>query len=166
MQFPWMTIPQNNIIHIQCSCGTNLTPYGDVHTLSHMSLADFAACVVDHHMPTKREASCLQQQSVSALDTHTSCHPKVLISSAAHYSTKPFYGHLYLHILQLRSNQHGDTFTYKTGTSLHVCISVCVSSDVVACEPECDKIIKILLAVQEASNYKQAYFSTQLKLTN
>lgn len=34
--------------------GPSLTPYRDVHTLSHMSLADFAACVLSPYANKKR----------------------------------------------------------------------------------------------------------------
>ena len=35
-----------HLIPNQLSGGTNLTPYRDMHTLSHMSLADFVACAL------------------------------------------------------------------------------------------------------------------------
>lgn len=61
-----------HIIQVRLSSGANLTPDRDVHTLSHMSLTDFAACVLITICQLKRQASCLQQQTVCALDTHTS----------------------------------------------------------------------------------------------
>lgn len=51
---------------------------------------------------------------------------------------------------------------------LHVCIHVyvCVCVSRHAVEPGWDEPMKILLTVRGVSNYKQAYFSVQLKLTN
>lgn len=56
--------------------------------------------------------------------------------------------------------------TLQVTPELFACVCVCESRSAVACEPGWDKVMKILLPVQGASNYKQAYFSIQLKLTD
>lgn len=94
-------------------------------------------------------------------------HPHIMPSQSANisYSTlqSPFIG---IYIYTYCSSEATNTVTPLRTKQEHLCMCVSVCEQAVACEPEWDKIIKILLTVQEVSNYKQAYFSTQLKLTN
>lgn len=46
MYFPDDKNVTKHRIQVHLSGGANLTPYSDVHILSHMSLADFGACVL------------------------------------------------------------------------------------------------------------------------
>lgn len=48
-----------------------IAPHTETCIPSHTCHWQILQHVCNHHMPTKREASCLQQQTVSASDTHT-----------------------------------------------------------------------------------------------
>ena len=148
-----------------------ISPHTETCIPSHTCHWQILQHVCNHHMPTKREASCLRQQTVSASDTHTSCRPKwAPVSSPPHYK-KP--------LLQAFISTRTESCTSETTSArppgvgapnlwprvahsrqnyLHVCA--------VACEPERDAVMKILSTAHGVSNYKQAYFSIQLKLTD
>ena len=146
-----------------------ISPHTETCIPSHTCHWQILQHVCYHHMPTKREASCLRQQTVSASDTHTSCRPKRAPVSSPPRDEKPTFTGIYIYTYGSRTSETTSArprvgapnlwprFAHSRQNYLHVYA--------VACEPERDKVMKILSTAHRVSNYKQAYFSIQLKLT-
>lgn len=96
------------------------------------------------------------------LHAETFCTPR---TTGTHQRSTDLWPPRYLcvadRVLRMRETRYCTCYTW-----VFMCVFACGSGLAVSCEPGWNWVMKIVLAVQDVSNYKQDYFPIQLKLTN